>query len=435
MANKVHFLTLMPYVSDEILVNFNRLVYEYLLKMQYEKAAKLFKVEAQVGDVRVNDTAPVLLNWYNIFIETADVRSGKTYVPESLNRIEGIMLKLENDRQRYARMSAVVAPQRKSPLGQVPNYYDAVEKPYSHERPPLPTFPVEPHCGKAPQQTQIPVTGLKEYKRIDFNIPYIYTTQYCPLSRILINACADGKLYFYNLAKNIIEFSFAMKTRKTKAITFNETQDGIYLAYDIDKYSLFLFKYSEGRKNDIKTIESDQGITSYCFVNDAIAILYKNSILRIFSINGVFIRQFEVASSCYAVEGFGSNMLLIEQNRVVEFDYTAGLDVKIIIKGKTQAVHVKDGCVFAIYSDMIQVFQMFPQVQPFPICSLKSTIDCRDITFVFNTVAVCTGNDVYYSNTIFPAPNSIGVFNFSLQGISGLMTVSSDGRVTLMSCI
>lgn len=432
----------MPGAQEELVANFNRLVYEYLLKMQYEKTAKAFKSEAQVVDIHVTDTPPVLLNWYHVFMETADVRSGKTYIPEVLNRIEGIMLKLENEKQRYSRMSAIVAQPRRTPSGPpvmtrlpaaagsgIHEPLPPVER-KMYDRPPIPRD-VPKAMGMPMAHSALHPAFLKEYDHIDLSLPYIYAAQYCPLHRIILCACADGKLYFYSLAKSLIELSLPMKTRKTKALVFNEGPDGLFVSYEIEKHAMAFIRYVPGHKEDARIVELERTVLSYCFFRDILAVLFSDSMLSLYSLGGELIRKYELASPFYSVGALENCLLLVDQSRATEFDYRIGQETKTLIKGNIQTVHVKDGLAFAVFPDVIQVYS---DAQPFPLCSVKGNIPCRDIAFVQSAVAICTGTDVYYNGSVLPAPNSIGMFKFSWQALPGLMTISSDGRIILLSC-
>ncbi|ADM11437.1 uncharacterized protein Eint_041500 [Encephalitozoon intestinalis ATCC 50506] len=79
----------------------NMLVYDYLLKMKYEGSAKLFINEAGIGDFKPGDGMPVLAQWYAAFHDISAVRSGLSSNLQDLSRIEGIMMKLENEKRRY----------------------------------------------------------------------------------------------------------------------------------------------------------------------------------------------------------------------------------------------------------------------------------------------------------------------------------------------
>lgn len=455
-------------LSEEVISSFNKLVYEYLVKMKFEKSAAVFKSESRLGDVRMSDTSPALLNWYNIFIETADVRSGKTYIPENLNRIEGIMLKLENDKQRYAKMNALSLQHRKSPATPGQGYYEAGErpgngyeksfgmdksgsyekligfdKPLGFDQPgayekgagrarglsyaqdfasqKMPNMQYQNH--PAPCHSQ-----LKEYQRIELNIPLIIISRYCPVSRLIINCCVDGKVYFYSLPQNTIKYSFQLPRRQIKQIKLAELHDGLFFAFSFDETAIYLCKYINCQKEDIKTIELDIAVRSYCFGNNSIFVLTENSTLRIYSLGGELLRTFKISSAVSIVEFFGNNLLFTESSRVVEFDININMEIKTLGRGKHPAVCVKEDFAFVVFPDSIQVFGLKSQ---FPIVTLKSTLDCRDLAFVSNKVAICTGTDVYCGSDVLQIPNSISVSSFTLPNVSGLMTVTADGLLLL----
>ncbi|KAH9411546.1 hypothetical protein HK407_04g06480 [Ordospora pajunii] len=78
----------------------NMLVYDYLMKMKYEGSAKMFCSEACLGEFKSNEGAPVLAQWYGAFHEISAVRSGFSSNSQDLARIEGIMMRLENEKRR-----------------------------------------------------------------------------------------------------------------------------------------------------------------------------------------------------------------------------------------------------------------------------------------------------------------------------------------------
>ena len=403
----------MSHISDELVENFNRLVYEYLLKMQYAKTASLFKMEAQLGEIGLNDTPPVLLNWYNIFIETADVRSGKIYVPEALNRIEGIMLKLENDKQRFARMSAIVAHPRKSP------------------GPVLPPFPFDADFPKQEEMGRPPNCMLKEMKRIKFNVPYAYLSHFCPQQRLLLYACSDCKLYFCSLAKNAIEASVPIRSRKSIKLAAIETPEGCFVAYDVDKRVVVLLKCHEGRREEMATVESEHGILSYCVTRDSVVVLHSNSKLGIYSHSGNPVRYYDVSSACFEVEAAGPDLYLVEQSRVVLFDPRAGVEVRVLHKGLVHGAFVKEGLLFVVSSDVISVISDHPR----PLCTMKLTVPCVDAIYTQNSVAICTGNGLWYNDNFFSILNAMSVHHFVVSEMPGLLIASSDGAVTVLGTI
>lgn len=83
----------------------NLLIYDYLVKMKLEKTAKTFACEAYIEEHKITEGPPVLSQWYIAFNEISNVRCGLSSNPGDLSRIEGIMLKLENEKKRYQQMS------------------------------------------------------------------------------------------------------------------------------------------------------------------------------------------------------------------------------------------------------------------------------------------------------------------------------------------
>lgn len=90
--------------EQNILNSLNFLIYDYLVKMKYEKTAKIFVGEAYLEDVKLNEAPPILSQWYSAFQDISNVRCGLSNNLGDLARIEGIMLKLENEKKRYQQM-------------------------------------------------------------------------------------------------------------------------------------------------------------------------------------------------------------------------------------------------------------------------------------------------------------------------------------------
>lgn len=79
----------------------NMLIYEYLTKMKYEGTAKVFCSETGIGEFKAGEGTPLLAQWYGVFHDISAVRSGLSPNPHDLSRIEGIMMRLENERRRH----------------------------------------------------------------------------------------------------------------------------------------------------------------------------------------------------------------------------------------------------------------------------------------------------------------------------------------------
>ncbi|CAD25338.2 hypothetical protein [Encephalitozoon cuniculi GB-M1] len=85
----------------------NMLVYDYLLKMKYEGSAKIFFNEAGLENFKPGEGMPILAQWYAAFHDISAVRSGLSSNLQDLNRIEGIMMKLENEKRRYQHIGRI----------------------------------------------------------------------------------------------------------------------------------------------------------------------------------------------------------------------------------------------------------------------------------------------------------------------------------------
>lgn len=128
----------------------NMLVYDYLSKMKYEGSAKIFFSEAGLGDFKPTEGMPILAQWYAAFHDISAVRSGLSSNPQDLNRIEGIMMKLENEKRRYQHIGRVdptsmgyggsMDPYKQYPMYYQPQQFDQ-RKMYGHVSPPIDATP------------------------------------------------------------------------------------------------------------------------------------------------------------------------------------------------------------------------------------------------------------------------------------------------------
>ncbi|KAM0674545.1 hypothetical protein GVAV_002163 [Gurleya vavrai] len=91
--------------SDDLGGNFTLevLIHEFLCKKRYNGAAKIFRIEANLP---INNADPrrfsLLQDWFEAFNDIYNARCGNIRSVENLTRIEGIMLRLDNEKKRHA---------------------------------------------------------------------------------------------------------------------------------------------------------------------------------------------------------------------------------------------------------------------------------------------------------------------------------------------
>ncbi|KAM0679498.1 hypothetical protein GINT2_002342 [Glugoides intestinalis] len=397
----------------------NLLIYEYLLKNNFQKTANSFKEEAGITNYSPTDSRPVLATWHSMFLETVDVRSGNKACSDSLNRIEGIMLKLENEKQRYARIRGL-SPGRPPAWRPHPSF-----RPPPFQSDPFSSTssspaPLSPHAhAHAP-----PI--LAEFKKIDLGLCSLVFSGFCSNNNILIVYCSEMKFYFYNLATNEIEFDFSTAPRCIKTLKIREVAESIYFAYSLDDYGVTLCKYEFGKKTDIKNFVFDSPIKSFCISNDTLYTLNEASVqahMFLGGSNGIS-RQIRAQE----VESAGSRLLLVDPGRIIEYDFRLGTEVAILAKGRFPRVRIKGSDIFLLLNNAIQVIdatsgEMFSSVK----CNLPSV----DVALLNNTIAVCTQGDLFYATEIIQQKNPIEMSSYSCFNTTGLIVVSSDGIVSL----
>lgn len=393
----------------------NLLIYEYLLKNNFQKAASVFKEEADITNYSPTDSRPVLATWHSMFLETVDVRSGNKACSDSLNRIEGIMLKLENEKQRYARMRGL-SPARPPAWRPHPSF----------RHPPYQSDPfTSTSSSPTPLSTHTPPI-LAEFKKIDLGLCSLLLSGFCPKNNILIVYCSEMKFYFYNLATNEIEFDFSTAPRCIKTLKIREIAETIYFAYSFDDYGVTLCKYEVGKKTDIKNFVFDSAIKSFCINSDTLYALNETSVqaLPFLGVSTGISRQIHAQE----IESAGTRLLLVDPGRIIEYDFRLGTEVAILARGRFPRVRIKGNDIFLLLNDAIQVIdatngEIFSSVK----CNLPSV----DVALLNNTIAVCTQGDLFYATEIIQQKNPIEMSNYCCFNTTGLLVVSSDGIVSL----
>lgn len=396
----------------------NLLIYEYLFKNDYHKAAQVFKEECGVGDCKINDHTDILSTLYNCFVETVEVRSGQRINPDSLNRIEGIMMKMENEKNRYSRLRQTMncpSPRARMDLPRMMSHPPS--DPYNNQSSPVVTHNHPPH----------PI--LNEIKRIDLGVSNLILSSFCVLNNILVVYSTDSHIYFYNLATNEIECDFPISTpRPLKHMKVRETENSILLAYSADDYSIRLCKYSNMKREDLKIFEFDIPFRSFCFNTDTLFILTDQGI-KSYNFMGVCTgasKPFHAVS----IECLGNRLLIVDPTKIAEFNLATNNEVMIFARSRFPMLRVKNHEAFLILNDSIQVVDSkLGNV----IANVKSTLPCKDVALFANTIAVCTGSDLFYASDIISVKNPIEVSYYNCLNSAGLLVVSAEGMIVLYS--
>lgn len=378
----------------------NLLIYEYLFKNDFHKSANTFKEECGIADYKMNEPADILSNLYNCFVETIEVRSGQRISPDCLNRIEGIMMKMENEKNRYSRL-------RNSNNCPSPRRHD----PYL----PL-NSPMVPH--------NAPV--LAEVKRIDLGISPLCLSTFCYLNNILVAYSADSHIYFYNLATNEIEFDFSIPPRPLKIMKVKESENSIYIAYSSDDFVIKLCKYEYMKKEDLKTFEFDIPFRSFCISFDTLYVLNDQGI-KSYNFIGQVINGSK-PTHAISIECLGNRLLLVDPTKISEFDLLSNTEVTIFARSRFPILKVKNNEAFLILNDCIQVID---SKLGGVIATVKSTLPCKDVALLSNTIAVCTVNDLFFATDIIPVKAPIEISSYSCMNAKGLLLVSAEGIVIL----
>lgn len=408
--------------EDDKKDSLNLMIYEYLLKNDFQKSASSFKEESGIPECKMADSQPMLSLWYNNFMETVEVRSGLKLSPDSLSRIEGIMLKLENEKQRYARLrSPSNRPQTMTRRSIDPRFSSTPPNdPGMVSSSPMPGYP---HTAASPL--------LLEYKKIDLGISSMLHSNFCSLNNILIVFSKDLHFYFYNLETNEIEYDFAILQKSLKLLKVKEVQNTIYMAYSSDDYSIRLCKYENTKKSDIKVFDLESPLKSFCISHDTLYVLDSMGMIKSFTFLGVCTGAIQVGGAL-SIECTANKLLTIDAGKVAEYDLRLSAEISVIACCRYPTVKIKNDYIFLILNDSIQVVDSKIGSM---ISSVKCTLPNKDVAILFNTIAVCTATDLFYATDVIPVKNPIELDEYSCFNTKGLIFISSDGIVTLYTRI
>ncbi|ELA42201.1 uncharacterized protein VICG_00844 [Vittaforma corneae ATCC 50505] len=409
--------------EDDRKDSLNLLIYEYLLKNDFQKTANSFKEETGIAEYKIADSQPMLSLWYNNFLETVEVRSGQKMSPDTLNRIEGIMLKLENEKQRYARLrSPPGKPQHMMRRPIDPRVMNGMPNdPYSASSSPA-TATIHP----APPSSS-PI--LTEYKKIDLGISALIHSNFCPLNNILIVFSSDLHFYFYNLSTNEIEYDFQISQRCLKLLRVKEVKSTIYMAYSSEDYSIRLCKYENAEKSDIKIFEFDSPFKSFCISHDTLYIFDEMNTIKSFTFLGVCTGVSQSVQAL-SIECVANKLLTIDASKIAEYDIRLNAETAILGRSRFPIVKIKGDDIFLILNDSIQAID---GKMGSVVSSVKCSLPSKDVALLFNTIAVCTVTDLFYATDIIPLRNPMELDSFICFNTKGLIIVSSDGIVTLFT--
>lgn len=338
--------------------SFNILIYEYLLKNNFEKTANTFMEELGIANITLGNGASSLSTWYDAFIETAEVRSGEKFIPESLNRIEGIMFKLENDKHRYSRMRSFSTTGGSfDPGSQNASSFDKCSL---HRRGIYQNGPID--CSSQGIYGSVlrshPLPGphpLSEIKRIDLGISAITTSCFCPLNSILIVHSSDGRIHFYNLATNEIEYGFSTRRKGMKMIKAIESGDTIYFAYSCDGYCVNVCSYAHMKKDDMCAIESETLISDLCLSKDYVYVL--DGMIKMFTLSGACVRML-VCQGGTSIEWINGSLAVARTSKISEYDAFLSGEIGVIAVGTNLAFKAKGGIAFIILDGSIQAIDI-----------------------------------------------------------------------------
>lgn len=393
----------------------NLLIYEYLFKNDFHKTALAFKEECGITDFKVNEHTDILSSLYNCFVETVEVRSGQRICPDSLNRIEGIMMKMENEKNRYSRLrNTMNCPSPRSRIDPRLLAHPGSD-PYNN-----PSSPVIAH-------NHPPLPILNEVKRIDLGINNLCLSTFCPINNVLVVYSADSHVYFYNLATNEIEYDFSTSSsRPLKFMKVKEIENQIFIAYSSDDYTIKLCKYGNMKKEDIKSFEFDIPFRSFCISHDTLYVLSEQGI-KSYNFMGTCTGASKPNHSV-SIECLGNRLLLVEPTKISEYNLITNTETTVFARSRFPMLKIKNNEAFLILNDSIQVVE---GKMGSVIASVKSTLPCKDVALFANTIAVCTGNDLFYASDIISVKNPIEVSYYNCLNTKGLLLVSSEGMIVL----
>lgn len=385
--------------DQNVIYTLNTLIYDYLIKMKYEKTAKSFAIEAQLEEVKINEGAPLLSQWYAAFHEISSVRSGISSNPGDLSRIEGIMLKLENEKKRYQQMGRVdhmgyygMPREAEGMYKGHPMYYG---NPYHEPRKPMEMYgPVgeHPQSFMKPEYTRPqhrPPMRYDEYEqsppnkrpehRFESNpispVPNPYqerpfvlreissfritdsTVIYSTISRqynVMFNLVNTRKVCAFNCTTMKLESELETNGKQLTDIKIRDFNDYVFIVGSFGGKELMIMRYVVNEaKFDIMGYLRGHSTKIISFdISDSIYSLDESFILRKWNFKGACEREEILSGNISRMFSYSDTTIILTDGlRVYLYDFEMNMEMQELYKGEVVDAKRADDSIIFIFRD------------------------------------------------------------------------------------
>ncbi|KAK6089669.1 hypothetical protein P3W45_001311 [Vairimorpha bombi] len=396
--------------DQNVLKTLNILVYEYLVKMKFEKTAKTFACEAYIDDMKLSDGPPSLSQWYIAFHEISNVRCGMSSSPGDLSRIEGIMLKLENEKKRYQQMGRMehmpYYNMQRDPneMYKSPNMY---YPPQYFNGPPADHPPMYVDPRKQAEIRNIQMQGRHRYEepvppmkgvgrpdhRFDPNTksispkmfdnppdpPHFIDKNYflremtafkMSDKNILFSVLSKESNILFNVFENRTIGSFNCNTMKNECIVetngkqitqmrVKDNQDFVWIVASFDTNELMVIRYLiKEVKFEMAGYLRGHAEKIACFdISECIYSLDVVGIFRKWNFKGVCEREEILSGNIQKLFAFTDNCLILSDvNRTYLYDYEINMEMSEISRGVLVSLKKQDNYYILIFKDKVAVY-------------------------------------------------------------------------------
>lgn len=469
----------------------NMLIYDYLIKMKYESTAKMFFNEAELKDQNSYEGFPLLLQWYSIFHDISTVRSGLSSNYADLTRIEGIMLRLENEKRRYQSLGridpSIVGPpmmremdpykqrnaqfqpppydQRKmyemygqvaasAPSESMSQYYDPRKHPQYGSMPAQPRYTrYEEQLPPIKSQERLPREERRYNSHVKSpvlqssasdDVPFILkeimvfkandqgATCFAVAReyKILVVASPDRTISLISLHSGKLEDKTETGGKKINKIKVKELENQIIIACGCGDNELILMRYMVKSDTQIETIGVLRGHNFPIIsfdVVDSVYTLDSSGIMKKWSLQGGFEREELLSGSIKHICWIGENNFLLADNQRV-YVYDFELNIEMMEALSGQALELKRLEESFIVTFKDQVVWLNKRIQKIKSINLMN-ITTTSGSILDNDLIGIAQQDAWYISA--KALNKIKLHDTNVVGIEG---ISIFRKPSIISC-
>ena len=367
----------------------NELVYEYLYKKGYTKAAQEFINEGNLSNVVITNTnEPFLQKWYKYFIETAEARHGNSFYPAQSHRIESIMISLEAQKKRHEEIIKVCGDS------------------------------YEPKSGKDTKQSKKFEVGLTRISTTNLNI--IISESF--LIDHMLFLCDGYSISIFDLESNRvinkvmdINIKNVRVGRKISGLIFAfTTENNVINLYSLDLETFLVEKiFMMQHNNQIKNIE---------VINDCLYVLDVVGYVNVYGVEGMRKNKVEFETKIiYDMAGVNAETLFLvdSNNNVIKYEEEMNrcvcvdkMDIEPMLTSKNNVLFVTGSLLNMYRNDgeikLIKSVKAAPKVIDFEMLRIEGkdifvSLKRDEILLEDFTMGITKGHSIfgYKNNLIF----------------------------------